>query len=85
MVEKPMEVGIDDLHPQDDARGAHLSSPLRRSLDMAIAWSGFPLQGWSTSRRPLGSAKYVKMTTFLDPKMAPGQRKPGIRGPMSRA
>jgi sulfoxide reductase catalytic subunit YedY len=43
---------------------------------MAIAWTGFPLRKLLDLARPLGSAKYVKMTTFLDKSMAPGQNKP---------
>ena len=40
---------------------------------MAIAWTGFPLAKLVALARPLGSAKFVQMTTFMDPKMAPGQ------------
>ncbi len=48
---------------------------------MAIAWTGFPLRKLVEFARPLGSAKYVKMTTFFDPKMAPGQRLPWFPWP----
>src|SRR5215510_4974590 len=43
---------------------------------MAIAWTGFPFAKLVEFARPLGSAQYVRMETFLDPKMAPGQRQP---------
>ena len=34
---------------------------------MAVPWSGFPLKALVDFAKPLGSAKYVVMTTFLDP------------------
>jgi len=41
---------------------------------MAIPWSGFPMAKLLELAQPLGSAKYVRMETFLDPSVAPGQR-----------
>jgi sulfoxide reductase catalytic subunit YedY len=41
---------------------------------MAVAWTGFPFTKLVELARPLGSAKYVRMESFLDRKMAPGQR-----------
>jgi sulfoxide reductase catalytic subunit YedY len=41
---------------------------------MAVPWSGFPLAALVDLARPLGSAKYLRMETFLDPETAPGQR-----------
>ena len=41
---------------------------------MAIPWTGFPLQELVDFAKPLSSAKYVRFETFLDKKMAPGQR-----------
>ena len=41
---------------------------------MAVPWSGFPLKALVDLAKPLGSAKYAVMTTFLDPGMAPGQK-----------
>jgi sulfoxide reductase catalytic subunit YedY len=43
---------------------------------MAIPWTGFPLKALVDMAKPLGSAKYLVMQTFMDPKMAPGQRTP---------
>jgi len=37
-------------------------------------WSGFPMAALLALAKPLGSAKYVQMETFLDPKTAPGQK-----------
>ena len=41
---------------------------------MAIPWSGFPFARLVELAKPLSSAKYVRMETFLDPAVASGQR-----------
>lgn len=41
---------------------------------MTIPWSGFAFAELVKFAQPLGSAKYVRMETFLNPKVAPGQR-----------
>ncbi len=41
---------------------------------MAIPWSGFPLRKLVALARSLAKAKYVRFESFLDKKMAPGQR-----------
>ena len=74
MVEKPATLGFDDL-----VRKTGLEERLYRhrcveGWSMAVPWSGFPLKKLVDLARPLGSAKYLKMTTFMDPGMAPGQR-----------
>ena len=74
MVEKPQTVGIDDL-----LKAMPLEERLYRhrcveAWGMAIPWSGFAMAEFVKYARPLSSAKYVKMETFMDPAMAPGQR-----------
>ena len=41
---------------------------------MAIPWTGFPLRALVDKARPLSSAKFVRFESFLDKKIAPGQR-----------
>lgn len=41
---------------------------------MAIPWTGFALKALVDYAKPLAGAKYVRMQTFMDPKIAPGQR-----------
>jgi sulfoxide reductase catalytic subunit YedY len=41
---------------------------------MTIPWSGFPMAKLVELAKPLSSAKYVRMETFLDKAVAPGQR-----------
>jgi sulfoxide reductase catalytic subunit YedY len=74
MVEKAQEIGLDDL-----IRKMALEERLYRhrcveAWSMAIAWSGFPLAQLVALARPLSSAKYLRMETFLDTSVASGQR-----------
>jgi sulfoxide reductase catalytic subunit YedY len=74
MVEKPQEIGLDDL-----IRKMSLEERLYRhrcveAWGMAIPWSGFPLARLVELAKPLSSAKYLRMETFLDPSIAPGQK-----------
>jgi sulfoxide reductase catalytic subunit YedY len=74
MVEAPQEIGIDDL-----IRKMPLEERLYRhrcveAWSMAISWSGFPLAKLVELAKPLSSAKYVRMETFLDPSVAPAQK-----------
>jgi sulfoxide reductase catalytic subunit YedY len=41
---------------------------------MAVPWTGFPLKALLDFARPLGSAKYLEMQTFLEPEVASGQK-----------
>jgi methionine sulfoxide reductase catalytic subunit len=74
MVEKEQIIGIDDL-----IRKMPLEERLYRhrcveAWSMAIPWSGFPMAKLVELAKPLASAKYVRMETFLDRRTAPGQR-----------
>jgi sulfoxide reductase catalytic subunit YedY len=76
MVDKPQEVGLDDL-----LKAMPLEERLYRhrcveAWGMAIPWSGFPLAEFVKFAKPLSSATYLRMETFNDPSMAPGQRSP---------
>jgi len=74
MVEKPMEVGIDDLIRKMTLEERTYRHRCVEAWSMAIAWTGFPFAKLVDFARPLGSAKYVQMTTFMNPKEAPGER-----------
>ncbi|MCC6946496.1 MAG: protein-methionine-sulfoxide reductase catalytic subunit MsrP [Bradyrhizobiaceae bacterium] len=76
MVEKEMTVDIDDL-----LRRMPLEERLYRmrcveAWSMAVPWSGFPMAKLVELAKPLSSAKYVRMETFLNRAVAPGQRMP---------
>ncbi len=74
MVEEKREVDIDTL-----IRAMPLEERLYRhrcveAWSMTIPWSGFPMKALLDYAKPLGSAKYVEMQTFMDPAVAPGQK-----------
>ena len=76
MVEKPIEISVDDLiktMPLEERLYRHRCV---EAWSMAVPWTGFPLKALLDIAKPTGSAKYLRMETFMDPKMAPGQRSP---------
>jgi methionine sulfoxide reductase catalytic subunit len=74
LVDKPMEIGIDDLLKQVSVEERLYRHRCVEAWAMAVPWSGFPLKALLDIAKPLGAARYVRFETFLDPKMAPGQR-----------
>ena len=76
MVEKPFEIGIDDLMRKLTLEERTYRHRCVEAWSMAIAWTGFPLKKLVDLAKPLGSAKFVRMETFLDKTIAPGQRQP---------
>lgn len=74
LVEKPQEMDIDDL-----LKKVHLEERLYRhrcveAWSMAIPWTGFPMSALVALARPTAAAKFIRMESFRDPKMAPNQR-----------
>ena len=74
MVEKERTVDIDEL-----LRRMPLEERLYRhrcveAWAMAVPWTGFPMKALVEYARPLSSAKYVRMETFQDAKVATGQK-----------
>jgi methionine sulfoxide reductase catalytic subunit len=85
LVEKPFEIGFDDL-----VRKVPLEERLYRhrcveAWAMAVPWTGFPLKALIDIARPLGSAKYLRMTTFHDKTVAHGQRQTWYPWPYTEA
>lgn len=76
MVEKPFEIGIDDLIHKVTLEERTYRHRCVEAWSMAVAWTGFPFAKLLDLAKPLSSAKYVRMETFMDPKVAPGERKP---------
>lgn len=74
MVEKPFEIGIDDLLAKVTLEERLYRHRCVEAWSMAVPWSGFPMRQLVELAKPLSSAKYVKMISFLDPDRAPGQR-----------
>jgi sulfoxide reductase catalytic subunit YedY len=74
LVEKPMKVDVDELLAKMPLEERLYRHRCVEAWAMAVPWSGFPLKALVDFAKPLGSAKYVVMTTFLDAAMAPGQK-----------
>jgi sulfoxide reductase catalytic subunit YedY len=74
MVEKEQTVGIDDLIRKIGLEERNYRHRCVEAWSMAIAWTGFPFAKLVELAKPLGGAKYVRMETFMDKKVAPGQR-----------
>jgi sulfoxide reductase catalytic subunit YedY len=74
MVEQERTVDIDDLLRQMPLEERLYRHRCVEAWSMAVPWSGFPLKVLVDFARPLGSATFVRMETFLDPDMASGQR-----------
>jgi sulfoxide reductase catalytic subunit YedY len=75
MVEKPMQLGIDDLIRKIPIEERLYRHRCVERWSMAIPWSGFPFAKLVEMAKPLSSAKYVRMETFLDKATAPEQKK----------
>jgi sulfoxide reductase catalytic subunit YedY len=83
---RPWQVKLDGMVEQErlvDADELIKAMPLEERLyrlrcveawSMAVPWSGFPMKALVDYAKPLGSAKYVRMETFTDARVAPGQK-----------
>jgi len=81
MVEQEQTIGIDELIRKMTLEERTYRHRCVEAWSMAIAWTGFPLAKLVELARPLSSAKYVQMQTFMDPKMASEQRKSWLPWP----
>src|SRR5262245_5102097 len=74
MVQKELTLGIDDLIRKMPIEERLYRMRCVERWSMAIPWTGFPFAKLVELAKPLSSAKYVRMETFLDPSIAPGQK-----------
>jgi methionine sulfoxide reductase catalytic subunit len=74
MVEKPFDIGIDDLIRKVGIEERLYRMRCVEAWSMTIPWSGFQMSKLVEMAKPLSSAKYIRMETFLDKSIAPGQR-----------
>ena len=73
MVEKPFEIGIDDLLAKMPLEERLYRHRCVEAWSMAVPWSGFAMAELVKLAKPLSSAKYVRMVSFEDPEVARGQ------------
>jgi len=74
LVEKPFEIAFEDLLKRVSLEERLYRHRCVEAWSMAVPWTGFPMRALVDLAKPLGSAKYVVMTTFLNPKVAPAQK-----------
>jgi sulfoxide reductase catalytic subunit YedY len=74
MVEKEQVIDIDDLLKKVGLEERLYRMRCVEAWSMSVPWTGFPMAKLVDIARPLSSAKYVRMETFLDTAMAPAQR-----------
>jgi methionine sulfoxide reductase catalytic subunit len=74
MVEKPFEIGIDDLLKKVSLEERLYRHRCVEGWSMAVPWTGFAMSALLDLAKPLSSAKYVQTETFMDPSVAPGEK-----------
>jgi len=74
LVERPFALAIDELLARVTLEERLYRHRCVEAWSMTIPWTGFPMAELVKLAKPLGSAKYVVMQTFLDDAVAPGQR-----------
>jgi sulfoxide reductase catalytic subunit YedY len=74
MVEEEKTVDIDDLIKRMPLEERLYRHRCVEAWSINVPWSGFPMAALVDFARPLSSAKYVRMETFVDKDVADGQR-----------
>ena len=74
MVEKPFEIGIDDLLAKVQLEERVYRHRCVETWSMVVPWSGFPLRSLVELCKPAGGAKYVVMKTLSKPSVMHEQR-----------
>jgi sulfoxide reductase catalytic subunit YedY len=81
MVKKPANYQLEEFikpHKLEDRIYRHRCV---EAWSMVIPWRGFPMAELIKRVEPLPSAKYIELTTLMDPKQMPGQRFPVLDWP----
>ena len=74
LVDKPFEISIDDLIRKMQLEERVYRHRCVEAWSMTIPWSGFSMASLVKLANPLSSARFVRMETFHDPKVASGQQ-----------
>jgi len=81
MVEKPIEVGIDDLVRKFGVEERLYRHRCVEAWSMVVPWMGIALGKLIDRLEPTSRAKYVEFTTLLDPRQMPGQQRAILEWP----
>ncbi|ABS67974.1 oxidoreductase molybdopterin binding [Xanthobacter versatilis] len=74
LVDNPQELGIDDLLKKVQLEERLYRHRCVEAWSMAVPWTGFAMKELVALAGPKAGAKYVRMETFLSPKVASNQR-----------
>ncbi|MDI4656820.1 protein-methionine-sulfoxide reductase catalytic subunit MsrP [Xanthobacter autotrophicus] len=74
LVDNPQEMGIDDLLKKVQLEERLYRHRCVEAWSMAVPWTGFPMKDLVALAGPKAGAKYVRMETFLNPKVASNQK-----------
>ena len=74
LVEKPFDIDFDALIGKASLEERLYRHRCVEAWSMTVPWTGFPLADLVKLARPLSSAKYLRMETFMMPSIARGQR-----------
>jgi sulfoxide reductase catalytic subunit YedY len=74
LVEQPRTIDVDDLVRQMRIEERLYRHRCVEAWSMAVPWTGFPLADFVRFARPLSSARYVRLASFMRPAEAPGQK-----------
>jgi sulfoxide reductase catalytic subunit YedY len=81
LVKKPATYDLEDFIKPHKLETRIYRHRCVEAWSMVIPWLGFPMRDLVKRVEPLGSAKYVELTTLLDPQQMPGQRTSVLRWP----
>ncbi|MEM8647417.1 MAG: protein-methionine-sulfoxide reductase catalytic subunit MsrP [Pseudomonadota bacterium] len=76
MVEKEFTIGIDELIRKVGIEERLYRHRCVEAWSMTVPWSGFAMSKLVDLAQPTSGAKYIRMETFLNPEVAPGQKPP---------
>ena len=76
MVEKPFEIGIDDLLAKVQLEERVYRHRCVETWSMIVPWSGFPMRSLVELCKPTSGAKFVVMKTLSKPSVMREQRDP---------
>ncbi len=74
LVEKPRTFDVDDLLKSMPLEERVYRLRCVEAWSIVVPWIGFPFSALLKEVKPLSSAKFVKMTTFMRPDQAPRQK-----------
>ncbi|MCB1382087.1 MAG: protein-methionine-sulfoxide reductase catalytic subunit MsrP [Notoacmeibacter sp.] len=74
LVETPFTIGFEDLLKKVTLQERLYRHRCVEAWSMTVPWTGFPVSALLAIAKPLASAKYVRLETFMDPSAASGQQ-----------